>query len=78
MTETPLTISPDIVIEEATQLLLKHQIGGLPVVDNGKLVGILTTSDILQAFLDMVGSGEDRHHIDVIAEEGSLPKPRTS
>ena len=63
MTETPLTISPDMPIEEATQLLLKHQFGGLPVTDNGELVGILTTSDILQAFLDMVGSRDDSHRI---------------
>ena len=63
MTETPLTISPDMSIEEATQLLLKHQISGLPVVDDGKLVGILTTSDILLAFLDIVGGGDGSHRI---------------
>jgi acetoin utilization protein AcuB len=75
MTETPLTISPDMPIEEATQLLLKHQIGGLPVVDDGKLVGILTTSDILQTFLEMMGSSDDSHRIDVLAKEGgSLPE----
>ena len=60
MTETPLTISPDTSIEEATQLMLKHQIGGVPVVDDGKLIGILTTSDILLAFLDLAGGGS--HH----------------
>ena len=70
MTETPLTISPDMPIEEATQLMLKHQISGLPVTDNSKLVGILTTSDILQTFLAMVGSSDDSHRIDVLAKEG--------
>src|SRR5262245_43940686 len=70
MTETPLTISPDMPIEEATQLMLKHQMSGLPVTDNGKLVGILTASDILQTFLEMVGSSDDSHRIDVLAKEG--------
>ena len=70
MTETPLAISPDMPIEEATQLMLKHQISGLPVTDNRKLVGILTTSDILQTFLTMVGSSDDSHRIDVLAKEG--------
>jgi acetoin utilization protein AcuB len=56
MTESPLTVSPTTTVEEATQLMLAHQISGLPVVENGQLVGIITTSDILQAFLEMTGS----------------------
>ena len=56
MTETPLTIPPDLPIEEATQLMLRDQISGLPVVENGTLIGILTTSDILQAFLEVTGA----------------------
>lgn len=56
MTETPLTVPPDMTVEEATQLLLRDQFSGLPVVDGGKLVGIITSSDILNAFLDMIGA----------------------
>jgi acetoin utilization protein AcuB len=56
MTETPLTVSPSTTVEEATQLMLKHQIGGLPVLESGKLVGIITTSDILRAFLEMTST----------------------
>jgi len=56
MTETPLTVSPLTTVEEAVQLMLKHQISGLPVVENGKVVGIITTSDVLQAFLEMTGA----------------------
>ncbi len=56
MTETPLTVSPSTTVEEAVQLMLKHQISGLPVVENGKVVGIITTSDVLQAFLEMTGA----------------------
>lgn len=56
MTESPLTISPDTPMEEAIRLMKKHQISGLPVVEQGKVVGIVTTSDILQAFLEVSGA----------------------
>jgi acetoin utilization protein AcuB len=56
MTETVLTISPSSTVEEAAQLLLKHQIGGLPVIDAGRLVGMITTSDVMKAFLDVMGA----------------------
>jgi acetoin utilization protein AcuB len=56
MTETPLTVSPSTTVEDATQLMLKYQISGLPVLENGKLVGIITTSDVLKAFLEMTGA----------------------
>src|SRR5262249_24858084 len=56
MTETTLAVSPLTTVEEAVQLMLKHQISGLPVVENGKVVGIITTSDVLRAFLEMTGA----------------------
>jgi acetoin utilization protein AcuB len=77
MTETPLTISPATTVEEAVQLMLKHQISGLPVVENGKVVGIITTSDILRAFLEMTGaSTPESVRIDLLQTEkgGDLAK----
>lgn len=56
MTETPLTISPTTPVEEAVRLMRSHQISGLPVVENGKVVGVITTSDILQAFVEVSGA----------------------
>jgi acetoin utilization protein AcuB len=44
MTEKVRTVASATTLEEAAQILLKYQIGGLPVVDNGQLVGIITTS----------------------------------
>lgn len=46
MTPRPVTISSSATLEHAMSLLSKHNIGGLPVVDGGKLVGIITTSDL--------------------------------
>ena len=56
MTETPLTVPPDMAVEDATKLMLRDQISGLPVVENGKLIGIITASDVLNAFLEMTGA----------------------
>ena len=80
MTETPLTVSPLTTVEEAVQLMLRHQVGGLPVVENGKVVGILTTSDVLQAFLEMTGASiQDSVRIDLLRTEkgGDLAEAAT-
>jgi acetoin utilization protein AcuB len=47
--------------------MLKHQIGGLPVLEDGKLAGIITTSDVLHAFLEMTGAAvESSVRIDLL------------
>ncbi len=52
---TPLiTLTPYNTVEDAALLMLKHKIGGLPIVAEGKLVGIVTSSDLLKAFLKVV------------------------
>jgi acetoin utilization protein AcuB len=58
MIENPLTVTPATTLEEAAQIMLERQIGGLPVVADGGLVGIITASDILKAFLDVMGASE--------------------
>ena len=69
MTEKVRTVSPSTTLEEAAQIMLKLQIGGLPVVDNGQLVGIITTSDIMTAFLDTMGASQPAStRIDFILE----------
>ena len=58
MTETPITVSPETMLEDAADIMLKHQIGGLPVLHQGQLVGIITTSDVMKAFLDVMGASQ--------------------
>jgi acetoin utilization protein AcuB len=41
-------------VEEAARLMLANKIGGIPVVDAGKLVGMVTTSDMLRALLSVI------------------------
>ena len=50
-----VTISSNKLLEEAASLMLAHDIGCLPVVDDGELVGILTQNDLFKAFLDILG-----------------------
>ncbi|NLM73103.1 MAG: CBS domain-containing protein [Clostridiaceae bacterium] len=49
MTANPFTISPDQTIPEAHEIMTKHKVKRLPVMKNGKLVGIVSKEDILQA-----------------------------
>jgi acetoin utilization protein AcuB len=55
MTRRVFTISSNASIEEAALIMREKKIGCLPVVDGGRLVGILTETDILDAFLDSMG-----------------------
>lgn len=48
MTREPITISADATIRQAAKTLLENKIGGLPVTEDGKLVGIITESDIFR------------------------------
>lgn len=52
MTKDPMTVAPDLPLAEAVRLLVTKKIGGLPVIENGTLVGIFTATDALRAFLD--------------------------
>jgi len=51
MTKEVITISPDTEMVQAARLLLERKFGCLPVVENGRLVGIVTETDCLRAFL---------------------------
>jgi CBS domain-containing protein len=49
MTSDPVTVRKSANLADAAELMTKHKISGLPVVDRGKLVGIITKSDIIRA-----------------------------
>jgi CBS domain-containing protein len=49
MTSGPVTIGKDANLTDAAQLMAKHKFSGLPVIEKGKLVGIITKSDIIRA-----------------------------
>lgn len=51
MSRTPICISPEESVNEAVRMILSCKIGGLPVINEDKLVGMITTTDILKAVL---------------------------
>ena len=51
MTRSPATISPAAPLRDAVQMLCEKKFGALPVIENGRLVGIITGVDMLRAFL---------------------------
>lgn len=55
MTVDPLVAFPDTLLMEAARLLHTYRIGSLPVVESGKLVGIISVSDFLQDFIEQSG-----------------------
>ncbi len=46
-----ITVAPYNTAKDAAALMLKYKIGGMPVIASGEMVGIVTTSDLLKAFL---------------------------
>jgi len=66
MIKKPITVAPDDDIEVAAQLIYKYKIGGMPVVKNEVPVGIITETDILRAFIDMMGLLNASSRIDVV------------
>jgi len=51
MSSHPLTIASDALVLEAAQQMLEHRISGLPVVDDGRVVGMITESDLFRVLI---------------------------
>jgi len=76
MTKDPITVTPETSIEAATEIITRHNIGSLPVVSKGELVGIITTSDLLNVLLEVMGMGtpSSRIELTVPSDMGELEK----
>jgi len=56
MTRDVITVSEYTPLEEAARIMADNKIGGLPVVRDGKLVGIITESDLFRIFTEILGA----------------------
>jgi len=58
MSAPVISVGPNSTVQAVARLMLRHKIGGMPVLDSGKLVGMVTTIDMLKAFLEVVENFE--------------------
>ena len=54
MTTEVLTIEPEESLSHAAQAMVKHDVGRLPVVEDGRVIGIITRSDVMRYFYDLL------------------------
>jgi len=66
MTKDVTTVQVDTPLEEAARILADNTIGGLPVMQEGKMVGIITETDLLKIFLEMLGARETGVRMNVL------------
>jgi len=68
MVEAPISVTPDTSVEEAARLVHEHRIGGMPVLEGEKLVGVLTVNDLLSAFIIMLGLLRSSSRLDLLLD----------
>lgn len=52
MTYDPITVGPDDSMRQAARLMYEYKIGGLPVVDDGRVIGMITESDLFRFLIE--------------------------
>jgi acetoin utilization protein AcuB len=79
MTTDLITVTPDTPLEEAARIMADNKIGGLPVVKDGKLVGIITETDIFKVFLELLGAREEglRLTLEIPERKGEMARITT-
>ncbi|MBB4824285.1 acetoin utilization protein AcuB [Sporosarcina luteola] len=65
MTSNPITAHPMDFVEESAVLFYEHQIGCLPIVSGGRLVGIITETDLLYNYIELTGAHQPGSQIEV-------------
>jgi acetoin utilization protein AcuB len=68
MIKAPLSVTADTDVEEAARLIIEHKIGGLPVLEGDRLVGVLTMLDVIGAFLTLLSLIRSSSRLDLQLE----------
>jgi acetoin utilization protein AcuB len=76
MTKKVLTVAEETPIEEAARIMADNKIGGLPVMRNDHVVGIITETDLFKIFLELMGAREPGVRMSVLVPDkpGQLAK----
>ncbi len=65
----PITVDSNASVDYAARLIHEYKIGGLPVLEKRRLVGIITITDILGAFIELLGLLQESARLDVLLDE---------
>lgn len=76
MAKNIMTVTEDTPIEQAARIMADNKIGGLPVMREGGVVGIITETDLFKMFLEILGARETGIRVTVLVAEkpGELAK----
>jgi len=69
MTKNVMTIDENTPIEQAARIMADNKIGGLPVVRDGNVVGIITETDLFKVFLELMGAREAGVRVTALVED---------
>ena len=69
MTKKVITVTEETPIEEAAYLMAENKIGGLPVMRNGDLVGLITETDLFKIFLELMGARDEGVRVTALVPE---------
>ena len=69
MTANVMTVTEDTPIEQAARIMADNKIGGLPVLRNGHVVGIITETDLFKVFLELLGAREPGVRVTALIED---------
>lgn len=59
MSKNPITVPWNYTVEEAAEILLQAKISGMPVMDDdGKVIGMITQTDLFKVFISLTGVGK--------------------
>jgi acetoin utilization protein AcuB len=70
MSSPVITVAPDTPLEEAARIMADNKIGGLPVLEDGRLVGIITETDVFKVLLELLGARLPGLRVTVRVHEG--------
>lgn len=76
MTRSVLTVSGETPIEEAARMMVDNKVGGLPVMNDDQLVGVITESDLFKVLLELMGARETAVRLTAVIRDlpGELEK----
>jgi len=69
MSKKVITVEENTPIEEAARIMADSKIGGVPVLSNGRVTGIITETDLFKLFLELMGARQKATRVTALVED---------